>query len=530
MSGLTRRERNAKLFLALASNAIAAVIIVLVLLQPEVAEKLRQWQQQVVARFFAHWMIWGVSLMTLFCVVLALSPIGRVRLGRDGETPEYNTFSWFAMLFSAGIGTGILFWGVAEPMYHIQGNPFIDMAGAEPLSERAGQIALRVTLFHWGLHGWAAYICVGLCLAYFCYRQGLPLTVRSALYPLLGERIYGPAGLVIDLLAIFATLFGITISLGLGASQIASGLNYLFGLEPSNALKLGLILLVSLIATLSAVLGVSRGIRRLSEINIWLSVALICTLLAIGPTLFILKLFFSESFQYFYRFIPMGLWVDPEPVGSWQSSWTLFYWGWWIAWAPFVGMFIARVSRGRTIRQFVLGALLAPVIASFLWLSVFGGTALDLQLNQSADLITAVNSDMARALFTTYELMDLGTLSWFFGAITTLLIISWFATSSDSGTLVICTIISLGTGRPTNWLRISWGMTIGLVAGLLLIAGGLSALQAASTIVAVPFAGVIFLMMAGLTLALWRTERKDSLGGSGTRTEVSTASRPDQRP
>ena len=512
MSGLTGEARNARLFLALGSTSIAAVIIVMAFTQPELVEKLRLLQQEMVARFFAHWMIWGISLMTLFCLVLAFSPFGRVRLGRDDETPEYNTFSWFAMLFSAGIGTGILFWGVAEPMYHIQGNPFIDMAGAGPLSEQAGRIALRVTLFHWGLHGWAAYICVGLCLAYFSYRRGLPLTVRSALYPMIGNRIYGPAGLIIDLLAIFATLFGITISLGLGASQIASGLDYLFGLAPSNALKLALILVVSCVATLSAVLGVSRGIRRLSEINIWLSVVLIGLLLAVGPTLYILQLFFSESGQYFARFVPMGLWVDPEPVGSWQSSWTLFYWGWWIAWAPFVGMFIARVSRGRTIRQFIFGALLAPVIASFFWLSVFGGNALDLQLNQAADLVSAVNEDMSRALFTTYDLMDLGNLSWFLGMMTTLLIVSWFVTSSDSGTLVICTIISLGTGRPKTWLRITWGMIIGIVAGLLLIAGGLSALQAASTIVAVPFAGVIFLMMTGLALALWRYEREG--GGS----------------
>ena len=254
-------------------------------------------------------------------------------------------------------------------------------------------------------------------------------------------------------------------------------------------------------------LGVSRGIRRLSEINIWLSVVLIGILLAIGPTLLILQLFATETIQYFYRVIPMGLWVDPQPVGSWQSTWTLFYWGWWIAWAPFVGMFIARVSRGRTIREFVLGALLAPVVASFLWLSVFGGLALDLQLNQAADLISAVNADMARALFTTYDLLDLGALRWPLGLLTTLLIISWFVTSADSGTLVICTIISLGKGRPSSWLRVAWGMMIGGVAGLLLLAGGLGALQAASTIMAVPFAAVIFLMMVGLVISLWRTER-----------------------
>ncbi len=507
MSDLSSKERLAKLVLALGSTMLAAVIVAMVYLRPEIADQLRLWQQEIVARFFAHWMIWGISAMTLFCLLLAFSPFGSIRLGRDDETPEYSNFSWFAMLFSAGIGTGILFWGVAEPMYHIQGNPFIEMEGVEPLSEQAGRMALRITLFHWGLHGWAAYISVGLCLAYFCYRKGLPLTVRSALHPLIGDRIYGPAGLAIDLLAIFATLFGITISLGLGASQIASGLNYLFDVSASNQLKLGLILLVSVIAIVSAVLGVSRGIRRLSEVNIWLSVLVLGALLAIGPTIYILKLFVTETFQYFYRFIPMGLWVDPEPVGSWQSSWTLFYWGWWIAWGPFVGMFIARVSRGRTIRQFVFGALLAPVLASFFWLSVFGGLALDLQLFRSADLITSVNADMSRALFTTYDLLDLGVVSWLFGLVTTLLIVSWFVTSSDSGTLVICTIISLGKGRPSNWLRVVWGLMIGLVAGLLLIAGGLSALQAASTIVAVPFAGAIFLMMIGLILSLWRTER-----------------------
>ncbi len=327
------------------------------------------------------------------------------------------------------------------------------------------------------------------------------------MHPFLGDRIYGPIGHAIDLLAIFSTLFGIAVTLGLGASQMASGVEYLFGIEATPHSKVALVLLVSAVATISAVLGVNRGIRRLSELNIWLSIALLLAIIISGPTLVILTSYLSGSADYFANFLPMGLWINDDPSDSWQSGWTLFYWGWWIAWGPFVGMFMARISRGRKIREYILGTLVGPTLMGFLWLSVFGATALHLELS-GGGLVNAVNADMTQALFSMFEILDVGAATWLMVAIATTLIVTWFVTSSDSGTLVICTIVCMGDNHPPKALRVFWGVMIALVAGLLLLAGGLRALQGASTAIAVPFAAVLLIMFAGLLRALWQNERR----------------------
>ena len=493
-------------FMGVASASLVLLFLVLVLANLDLVGSFQSAAQAFVALHFSSYLVWVVTIIMFFTVAVAVSPYGRIRLGKDDERPEFSRFSWFAMLFSAGVGTGILFYGVAEPMLHLQANPYLAREGALPLTAEAAVIAQRITLFHWGLHGWAIYSMVGLCLGYFCYRTGLPLNIRSALYPFLGERIYGPVGHAVDLLAVLSTLFGIAVSLGLGASQIASGLQYLFGVEFSPLAKLALILMVSSIATVSAVSGVHRGIRRLSEINIWLSIVLVGFLILAGPTLVILSAFAKGTADYFWTFLPMGVWVNPDRSDPWQGSWTIFYWGWWIAWAPFVGMFIARVSRGRSVREYVIGTFLGPTLGGFLWLSVFGATALDIQLKGPGGLAEAVNQDMTLALFTMFEMLAVDWATWSVSLVATVLIVSWFVTSCDSGTLVISTIICSGDTDPPRMLRIMWGTMIGLVAGVLLLAGGLPALQTASTAIAVPFSVVLLLMMVGLSRSLLGSE------------------------
>lgn len=495
---------EANSFMATASTVFVVVFLALVLSNLDMVGALQNDAQRYVARHFSGYLMWVVTVVMLVTIVIAVSPFGRLRLGKDDERPEFNRFSWFAMLFSAGVGTGILFYGVAEPIFHLQANPFLALEGAEPLGEQAARIAQRITLFHWGLHGWAVYSFVGLCLGYFSYRLGLPLSIRSALYPVLGDAIHGPVGNAIDLLAVLSTLFGIAVSLGLGASQMASGIEYLFGYALSPVSKFILILFVATVATVSAVSGVARGIRRLSEINIGLSIVLIVFLILAGPTLFIFSTYFFGTIDYVASFLPMGVWVDPDRENTWQGAWTIFYWGWWISWGPFVGMFMARVSRGRTIREYVAGTLLGPTLAGFLWLCVFGATALELQLAGPGGLVEAVNQNMTQALYTTFELLQVDWATWSISLIATILILSWFVTSCDSGTLVICTIIN-GGRSPSNGLRIMWGTMIGLVAGLLLLAGGLPALQTASTAIAVPFSVVLLLMAFGLAKSLIET-------------------------
>lgn len=443
-----------------------------------------------------------VSLVLFFSIWVAFSRFGNLRLGKDDETPEFGFFTWFSMLFSCAIGTGILFWSIAEPIFHFQGNPFMEMADITAGTAEAAQMAMRITLFHWGLHGWAIYIIVGLTLAYFAYRRGLPLTIRSALYPLLGDRIYGPIGHAVDLLAIFSTLFGTATTLGLGVSQMNAGLNYLFDIEISTTTQVILIAIVSVIGTLSAVSGVEKGIKFLSIWNIRISLILILFFLLAGPTVFLLGMFATSVGDYLWNLVPMGFWTDPNPQGQWQGWWTIFYWGWWLSWGPLVGMFIARISRGRTIRQFLLTGLAIPPLGGFLWIVIFGGTALHMELYGAGGITDAVNSDMTLALYKTIEALGVSALTWPMAALATFMIITWFVTSADSGTLVICTILSMGDKHPPRRFRIIWGLGLGAVAGVLLMAGGLKALQTASIAAALPFSVVLLFMCAALVKGL----------------------------
>lgn len=442
-----------------------------------------------------------VSLISVFfflCIWLTSSKLGNLRLGADDERPAFSFFSWFAMLFGAGMGIAMLFWSIAEPIFHFQGNPFITMAGIEASSAEAAQVAMRISFFHWGFHGWAIYAVAGLAMAYFAFRKGLPLTIRSALYPILGDKIYGPTGHAVDLLGVFATIFGVATSLGLGVSQMNAGLNYLFGMEISVLNQVILIAVISVAATFSAVSGVAKGIRILSELNIKLTAILFLFFLFAGPTVFLLGFYVTSVGDYLWNMIPMGFWTDPNPESQWQGWWTVFYWGWYISWAPFVGMFIARISRGRTVREFLLGVILVPCLVSFLWLSLFGGTALHMELYGDGGIVSAVNDNLTTALYVTLEALNIEWATWAMAALATLMILTWFVTSADSGTLVICTLLSMGSENPPQKFRVVWGLGVGAVAAVLLLAGGLKALQAASIAAALPFSIVMVLMIFGL--------------------------------
>ncbi len=484
---------------------------------------IRGWVESALSWYY----ISAVSVLLGVCLFLMFSKWGRIKLGDDDSKPEFSNFSWFAMLFSAGVGIGILFFGVAEPVFYFDNsgafgypnNPHADMQGHGEMSILRAVDAMRVTFFHWGFHGWAVYVVVGLCLAYFGFRKKLPLTLRSALYPLIGDRIYGPIGHAVDLLAVFGTVFGVATSLGLGVSQMATGLNVLFGIDSGITTQLILIFVISIIATMSTVSGVGNGIRIISEWNIWLSIVLLATFVIIGPFSWLMSFFVTAFGDYLWNVIPMGFWTANEgPEVDWQGGWTIFYWGWWVSWAPFVGMFIARISRGRTIREFMLGVMFVPTTIAFFWLCMFGGNAIWQELNSAvgpgaaggAGVIETVrNWDLPAALYTT--IANLGTTSWIgdwswvswpLSALATLLLATWFITSSDSGTLVITTILSMGDDDPPKVFRIIWGLGEGFVAAVLLLAGGLAALQTASIAAGFPISFVLLAMAWGLIKSL----------------------------
>ncbi|MBO7927144.1 BCCT family transporter [Pseudoalteromonas sp. K222D] len=490
--------------MAIGSAILVAFFVLFTILTPEYAGLIYASAKHFIASNFAWYYIALASFFLFLAVYTAFSRYGSIRLGRDDEKPEYNFFSWFAMLFGAGIGIGILFWSIAEPIYHFQNNPFL--AQGQALTAEAAQVAMRISIFHWGLHGWGIFAMAGLSLAYFTYRKGMPLSVRSGLYPIFGERVYGPIGHAADLLAVFGTVFGIATSLGLGAQQMNAGLSHLFDIEVSTINQVLLITVISVLATLSALSGVNKGIKILSEYNMHLTTVILTFFLVLGPTAYLLGAFATNIGDYLVNAVSLGLWIDPDPKGQWQGAWTLFYWGWWIAWAPFVGMFIARISKGRTIKEFVLGVLLAPTILAAFWITIFGNTAIFIELFGVGGITEAVNKDITMALFTTLELMELGPLLTLIGAsICVAMLVTYFVTSADSATLVICTLISMGDTNPPARFRVFWGLSIGAVAGVLLLAGGLKALQTASIVAALPYSIVLILT----TWALFKSLRQE---------------------
>jgi choline/glycine/proline betaine transport protein len=441
-----------------------------------------------------------VAFFLVFVVALLFTRYGNIRLGDDDDRPEFGNFTWFSMLFSCGMGIGLMFWSVAEPIYHFQDNPFMGVDQA--MTPEAAKSAMLLTFFHWGLHPWATYVIVGLSLAYFSYRKKLPLTFRSALYPVFGDKAKGVLGDVVDIIAVFATVFGVATSLGLGVQQLNTGLGQLFGIPVSTGMQVFLVISITAVATISVASGLGRGIKYLSVVNISLSIVALALVLLLGPTSYLISSFFDNTSNYLANVLPLSIWIDDQPGSTWQDSWTTFYWAWWMAWSPFVGMFIARISRGRTIREFIIGVLLVPAAVAFLWITVFGSTALDIELNGAGGITEAVSNDVTLALYKTFEMMDVGAMAGVLSLLATVLMLTYFVTSADSGTLVVTTILANGHPNPPMQQRLIWGIGQGFVAGALLLGGGLSALQTASISAALPFSIVLLLMILGLVKSL----------------------------
>jgi glycine betaine transporter len=437
----------------------------------------------------------------LFVVYLAFSRHGKVKLGADDDEPEFRTVSWVAMMFSVGMGIGLMFFGVAEPISHYAAPPH-GLAKAE--TEGAASLAMEYSYFHWAFHPWAIYAVVGLALAYFTFRKGRKNLISSAFYPILGDKVDGPIGKGIDTLAIFATLFGTATSLGLGALQITGGLNFLTGSVPadSKAWAIGIIALMTVAFILSAVSGIHRGIQWLSNVNMVLAVVLVLFLFVVGPTVFILNTFTESVGGYFANLVPMSFRTAAFGDAAWLASWTVFYWAWWISWTPFVGTFIARISRGRTIREFVLGVLVVPSLVTFVWFGVLGGSALNLELTGNPGIVEAVSESSTVALFATLGEFPLAGLM---SLIAIVLVALFFISGADAGAVVMGMLSSRGALEPNRAVVVVWGTLAGATAAICLLANGLEGLQQAAIISAAPFV----LVMIGLCYSLMKELRSE---------------------
>ncbi len=465
--------------------------------------------QAFIADRFGWFYIASVSFFLVFVVWLLLSPYGKIKLGKQDDEPEFSYFAWFTMLFSSGMGIGLVFWGIAEPIMHYNAPPL-----AEAGSHAAIMESMKFTFFHWGFHPWAVYIIFALGIAYFHFRHGLPLAPRSLLYPIIGERFRGIIGHLIDILCTVGTLFGVATSLGLGAMQINAGIGAYMDVQISTAAQIWIVGLITIAATLSVVSGIERGIRLLSEFNIILGGAVLLFVFLAGPSVFQLKLLASTLGSYLSGIVELSLWVDLREGVNWQKSWTIFYWGWWISWSPFVGIFIARISKGRTIREFVLNVFLAPSAVTFLWLAVFGGTGLHMEIFGGGGISKAVDENVALSLNAVFFNLPLAALM---PAVGTLLVITFFITSSDSGSLVDDMVTSGGHPDPPTTQRVFWAISEGAVAGVLLYTGGLSALQTASITSGLPLTILLLFTCYGLAKAF----RIDLAGGGQTSGDVS---------
>jgi len=473
------------------ASVVIGLLLVTASLAPGLSDRVFQSIQAWVIDTFGWFYIAAVAGFLGLVLILALGPTGRLKLGPDDAEPDFPYLSWLAMLFAAGMGIGLMYFGVAEPIQH-----FINPPTGEGGTFLAAREAMGITFFHYGAHAWAVYAVVGLSLGFFAHRKGLPLTLRSGLHPLLGKRINGPIGDAVDIFAVWGTTFGIATSLGFGVSQMNSGLTYLLGV-PNNAwVQVALIAVVMAAATGSVMSGVGRGVRRLSELNLILAVLLMVFVLVVGPTNFLFKALVQNFGLYLDHFFERTFTLYAYEPRAWMADWTLFYWAWWIAWSPFVGMFIARISRGRTVREFILNVLLVPAGFTFLWMTVFGNTAISLDMGQAAGAISrAVSADSSTALFYFMEHLP-GTA--FTSGLAILLVAVFFVTSADSGALVIDTIASGGAEDTPRWQRIYWCLVLGGVAAVLLLAGGLGALQAATLAAALPFVVIMILLSIGL--------------------------------
>ncbi|MEJ5027431.1 BCCT family transporter [Brucella anthropi] len=461
-----------------------------------------------IIHLFGWTFVVSTAFFLFFSVFLTFSRFGRIKLGPDDDEPEFSTISWICMMFSVGMGIGLMFWGTAEPLLHFGAPPH---GLAEPQSKEAALLAMKYSYFHWALHPWAIYAVVGLALAYFSYRRNLPTLISSAFHPFIGDRIFGPIGRSIDTLAIIATLFGTATSLGFGAQQINSGLNTLWSTEESKPIALMIIALLSALFILSAVSGVGKGIQFLSNMNMLITVIFLMSLAIAGPTVFIFETLIEALGYYLSDLISMSFRTAAFSDGNWLAKWTIFYWAWWISWAPFVGVFIARVSKGRTIREFVIGVLLIPSTVTFIWFTIMGGTALHSELMGDGGLLEVVNQKGASVAL--FALLDQYPAAMLTSTVAMFLVAIFFVSGSDAASVVMGMLSSRGTSKPHPSIVILWGILAGISASLLLVIGGLQGLQTASIIAAAPF----LLVMIGLCASLWKGLLDDIEGRDSVR-------------
>ena len=435
-----------------------------------------------------------MAILLVTSVVLAFSRVGNIRLGPDNSSPDYSLFSWLSMLFAAGVGIGLMFYGVSEPVVH-----FLNPPVGKGLAPGGENQAINLTMLHWGFNAWSVYALMALVLAYFSFRRGLPLTLRSAFYPILGDRIYGPIGAAIDVFAIVCTTFGISTSLGLGVEQLSTGLNYLFNVPESGGIKLVITIAIMAMAAVSVALGLDTGIKRLSEINSFLAIGLLCFVLLAGPTALILGGTLENFGFYVANLMTTSTNLFTYQETEWLGGWTIFYWGWWISWAPFVGIFIARISRGRTIREFLIGVMLAPTLFVVLWMDVFGGSAIDLIHAGETAFGEAVANNQPLGLFLFLDYLP-GT--FYLSLLSLVMIVIFFVTSADSGALVLNMMASGGTDETPVVQRVFWTAIIAAISATLLINGGLPALQTATIASALPFSLILLGALWGLQRSL----------------------------
>ncbi|USE83417.1 BCCT family transporter [Acinetobacter tibetensis] len=485
---------NVKRNVFFSTVAIIVLFLALILFDPSGFENLTKRLNQWIIDSFSWFYVLAVAFFLILLIFIAMSDMGKIKLGPDHSSPEYSKSSWFAMLFTAGMGIGLMFFGVAEPVMH-----YVNPPTGEGETLASAQQAMRITFFHWGLHAWAIYALVGLSLAYFSFRHNLPLKVRSALYPLVGKKIYGPVGDAVDTFATLGTIFGVATTLGFGVTQINSGLNYLFGIQQSVFIQVGLIIFVSFLAALSVGFGLDKGIKRLSELNLILALVLLLFVFFASSSIYILQTSIQNAGQYISNLFTMTFNLYAYQPNGWIGGWTIMYWAWWISWSPFVGMFIARVSRGRSIREFIVGVLFIPTGFTLIWMGFMGNAALFSIIHDGqSSLIAAVQHDSSVALFEFLTHLPFAQISCL---IATVLVVLFFVTSADSGSLVIDYLTAESENSPL-WQRLFWTVLIALLSIILLMAGGLAALQSATIMSALPFTLIMLLMCWGLIKAL----------------------------
>lgn len=504
----------------------------------EQAGKIFAYLSKIILENMKWFILASTTGFVFFLFYLMGSRYGLIKFGKDQDQPEYSFFAWISMLFSCAMGVGLVFWGVAEPINHYTNNPF-----TPGLTDAAASMAIQLTFFHWGLHAWALYCIAALAIGYFSYRKDLPFSLRSALYPLIGQKIYGPLGHLVDILVIVITTFGISQALAIGVLQINAGLNKVFGLDIGTTTQFIILFGLSSIATISVVRGIGTGMRRLSELNIILSIILVIILMFIGPARYITNTYLEGIGNYTQNFIGMSLWSDTQKDSEWQNWWTAFYWVWWATWVPFVGMFIAKISRGRTFRQLIAGILIIPSLVTFLWMAVFGGSALKAEQNarhefekqktalvekhtpqsvytseqatkvqqniefKGGPIVQAVKKDNTLAIFALFDSMNTGLLGTLLSITTCLLLMTYLITSQDAGTHVLCFLDSKSDKETSIKLRLIWSIFITLISAGLLYVGGLKAIQTAIVLFGFP----MIILLTFISFALFKALRQEEI-------------------